>query len=189
MPPSGSAMRHNPPAMDRDTLDRFRLGDQEAVRAVYDRFSGPLFTLAMSMLGDRDLAADAVQQTVVKAWKAAATYDADRELAPWLYSIARRACIDLYRRERIRRHDELDGDEIVTLPPDIEVAWEAYEVRMALDQLADDERTVVRLMHFEGFSQPEIGERLGIPVGTVKSRAHRAHRKLSVLLRHVLETA
>lgn len=170
-------------------LERFRMGDQTAVRAVYDRFSGPLFTLSLSMLKDRDLAADAVQQTLVKAWKAAATYDADRELAPWLYAIARRVCIDIYRKERIRRHDELEGDEVATLPPDIEQAWESYEVRSALDRLGEDEREVVRLMHFEGYTQPEIGERLGIPTGTVKSRAHRAHRKLSGMLRHVLETA
>lgn len=175
--------------MDPETLERFRAGDQTAVRAVYDRFSGPLFTLAISILKDRDLAADAVQQTLVKAWRSAATYDPSRELAPWLYSIGRRTCIDIYRKERIRRHDDLEGNEIVTLPPDIEQAWESYEVRTALDRLAYDEREVVRLMHFEGFTQPEIGEKLGIPVGTVKSRAHRAHRKLSGFLSHVLETA
>jgi len=175
--------------LDRETLERFRLGDETAVRLVYERFSGPLFTLAMSILRDRDLAGDAVQQTVVKAWKAAATYDPDRELAPWLYSIGRRVCIDIYRRERIRRHDELDGDELVTLPPDIEQAWEGYEVRSALDRLSVEERTVVRLMHYEGFTQPEVGEKLGVPVGTVKSRAHRAHRKLAGMLGHILETA
>jgi RNA polymerase sigma-70 factor, ECF subfamily len=174
--------------MDPETLERFRAGDQTAVRAVYERFSGPLFTLAMSMLKDRDLAADAVQQTIVKAWKAAATYDPARELAPWLYAIGRRVCIDIYRREQVRRHEDLSDDDVATLPPDIEHAWEAYEVRSALDRLAEDEREVVRLMHYEGYTQPEIGERLGIPTGTVKSRAHRAHRKLSGMLQHVLES-
>jgi len=174
--------------MDRETLERFRLGDHAAVRVVYDRFAGPLFTIAMSILKDRDLAADAVQQSFVKAWKAAATYDANRDLAPWLYAIARRVCIDIHRREQIRRHDELKDDAVSVLPTDLEQAWEAYEVRSAVDRLEHDEREVMRLMHLEGYTQPEIGERLGLPVGTVKSRAHRAHRKLSGMLRHVLET-
>jgi RNA polymerase sigma-70 factor (ECF subfamily) len=173
--------------MDAQTLEGFRSGDEPAVRAVYDRYAGPLFTLAMSVLHDRELAADCVQQTIVKAWKAAASYDPGRELAPWLYAIGRRVAIDIYRRERRRRHDEVGEADLVELPPDIERTWEAYEVRNALSGLAEDERQVVRMMHFDGFTQPEIGERLGIPVGTVKSRAHRAHRKLAGLLSHVLE--
>ena len=67
----------------------------------------------------------------------------------------------------------------------VERAWQAWDVRQALDVLGDGEREVVRLSHLEGLSLPETAERLGIPVGTVKSRSHRAYRRLGEELRHL----
>jgi len=171
--------------MDREVLERFRIGDEAAVKAVYDRFGGPVFALSMSILGEHGLAADATQQTFIKAWRAASTYDAERSFAPWIYAIARRTAIDLYRkRARVVVSDEVD---LVSFPPGLETVWEVFEVRSALDQLPDEERQVVKLSHFDGFTHVEIAERLDIPVGTVKSRSHRAHRRLVELLRHVEE--
>jgi RNA polymerase sigma-70 factor (ECF subfamily) len=139
----------------------------------------------MSILGDHGLAADATQQTFIKAWRAASTYDADRSFGPWIYAIARRTAIDLYRkRARVVVSDEVD---VVQLPVGLETVWEVFEVRSALDRLPDEEREVVRMSHFEGLTHVEIAERLDIPVGTVKSRSHRAHQRLLALLRHVEE--
>jgi RNA polymerase sigma-70 factor (ECF subfamily) len=173
------------PVVDREVLERFRLGDEAAVKAVYGRFGGPVFALSMSILGEHGLAADATQQTFIKAWRAASTYDPDRSFAPWIYAIARRTAIDLYRkRSRIVVSDEVD---VVTFPPGLETVWEVFEVRSALDRLPDEEREVVKLSHFDGFTHVEIAERLDIPVGTVKSRSHRAHRRLVEMLKHVEE--
>ena len=171
--------------MDREVLERFRLGDEAAVKAVYDRFGGPVFALSMSILGEHGLAADATQQTFIKAWRAASTYDAERSFAPWIYAIARRTAIDLYRRRsRLVVSDEVD---IPSFPPGLETVWEVFEVRAALDRLPDEERQVVKLSHFDGFTHVEIAQRLDIPVGTVKSRSHRAHRRLVEMLKHVEE--
>lgn len=171
--------------MDREVLERFRLGDEAAVKAVYDRFGGPVFALSMSILGEHGLAADATQQTFIKAWRAASTYDAGRSFAPWIYAIARRTAIDLYRRRsRMVVSDDVD---LPTFPPGLETVWEVFEVRAALDRLPDEERQVVKLSHFDGFTHVEIAERLDIPVGTVKSRSHRAHRRLVEMLKHVEE--
>lgn len=171
--------------MDREVLERFRLGDEAAVKAVYDRFGGPVFALSMSILGEHGLAADATQQTFVKAWRAASTYDAERSFAPWIYAIARRTAIDIYRRRsRLVVSDDVD---VPTFPPGLETVWEVFEVRAALDRLPDEERQVVKLSHFDGFTHVEIAERLDIPVGTVKSRSHRAHRRLVEMLKHVEE--
>jgi RNA polymerase sigma-70 factor (ECF subfamily) len=171
--------------VDREVLERFRLGDEAAVKAVYDRFGGPVFALSMSILGEHGLAADATQQTFIKAWRAASTYDPERDFGPWIYAIARRTAIDLYRkRSRLVVSDEVD---LVTLPPGLETVWEVFEVRSALDRLPDEERQVVKLSHFDGFTHVEIAERLDIPVGTVKSRSHRAHRRLVEMLKHVEE--
>jgi len=156
------------------------------VKAVYDRFGGPVFALSMSILGEHSLAADATQQTFIKAWRAASTYDAERSFSPWIYAIARRTAIDLYRkRSRLVVSDEVD---LVSFPPGLETVWEVFEVRSALDRLPDEERQVVKLSHFEGLTHVEIAARLDIPVGTVKSRSHRAHKRLVEMLRHVEET-
>jgi RNA polymerase sigma-70 factor (ECF subfamily) len=172
--------------LDRDTLERFRQGDETAIKAVYERYSGPVFAVALSILGDRELAADATQQTFLKAWRAASTYDADREFSPWIYAIARRTSIDLYRREI--RSRPLVEQEVIVLPPGLETVWETFEVRLALEQLPDEEREVMRLSHVVGLTHAEIAHHLDVPLGTVKSRSHRAHRRLLGLLKHLEET-
>lgn len=156
------------------------------MKAVYERFRGPVFAISMTILHDHGLAADATQQTFIKAWQAATTYDADRELGPWIYAIARRTAIDIYRKSsRSVASDEVDG---TSLPPSLDTIWEVFEVRSAIDQLPDEERQVIKLSHFDGLTHVEIAEHMGIPVGTVKSRSHRAHQRLIELLRHVEET-
>ena len=174
------------PGMDREVLERFRVGDESAVKAVYERYGGPVFALSVSVLADHGLAADATQQTFIKAWRAASTYDPDRDFGPWIYAIARRTAIDIYRKQsRSVPSDDLD---VATLPPGLETVWEVFEVRGAVDKLPDEERLVVKLSHFDGYTHVEIAERLGIPVGTVKSRSHRAHQRLLILLAHLEET-
>jgi RNA polymerase sigma-70 factor, ECF subfamily len=171
--------------VDREVLERFRLGDEAAVKVVYDRFGGPVFALSMSILGDHGLAADATQQTFIKAWRAASTYDAGRSFGPWIYAIARRTAIDLYRkRARVVVSDDVD---VVSLPIGLETVWEVFEVRSALDRLPDEERQVIKMSHFDGLTHVEIADRLDIPVGTVKSRSHRAHQRLIEMLKHVEE--
>ncbi len=112
--------------------------------------------------------------------------DTGRSIGPWLYAIARRVAIDVYRRER--RHDSVDAEpEIVALPATFEDTWAAWEVRTALDRLPTEELAVMRALHYAGLTHSEAAEALGIPVGTVKSRSHRAHRRLAALLAHVEE--
>ena len=170
---------------DRELADRFPSGDDEIVRAVYRRFGGPVYTVAMSILGDAGRAADVVQATFVNAWQAAQRFDPSRELGPWLYTIARRQAIDAYRRERRSEPTDPSELDIVEMPPSLEQAWEAWQVRLALDELPVDERDVVRLSWYDGLAHPEIAERLGVPIGTVKSRSFRAHKRLASLLAHL----
>jgi RNA polymerase sigma factor (sigma-70 family) len=170
---------------DRELADRFPSGSDEIVRAVYRRFGGPVYTVAMSILGDAGRAADVVQATFVNAWQAAHRFDPSRELGPWLYTIARRQAIDAYRRERRSEPTDPSELDIVELPPSLEQAWEAWQVRLALEELPVDERDVVRLSWYDGLAHPEIAERLGVPIGTVKSRSFRAHKRLASLLAHL----
>jgi RNA polymerase sigma-70 factor (ECF subfamily) len=175
---------------DRELAQRFPAGDETTVRAVYERYGRAVHTVAWSILRDAAQAADVTQATFVNAWKAAGRFDPTRELGPWLYAIARRTAIDEYRRRRRDRLTEPDGFERLDAAAaqgseGIERTWEAWQVRLAVDDLPVEEQEVVRLAWFEGLTHPEIAARLDVPVGTVKSRSHRAHRRLSVALRHV----
>ena len=173
-----------------DTPALFRVGDPDAVRHVYREYGRMVFALTYRALGQRELAEEATQQTFVQAWRGAQTFDPGRELGPWLATIARRVAIDVHRRESRRAATSLDdlapGDPaVVMLPPSAQAIEEVSEVRRAIDDLAPDERAVIRLQHLDGLTQTEIAERLGIPLGTVKSRSHRAHRQLAARLGHL----
>jgi RNA polymerase sigma factor (sigma-70 family) len=166
-------------AIDPALVEAFRRGEDSGVRAVYDEFAGAVFVVALQVLGDRELAADATQETFIKAWQAAARYDPTRGLGPWLFTIARRVSIDIWRRRRYLSPEPVQEDAVVEQPPELDTIWEMYQVRAAVDRLPPDERDVVRLCHFAQLSTAEAAARLGIPVGTVKSRSHRAYRRLA----------
>lgn len=172
--------------MSRRLMVRFRDGDPDAVRDLYQSFSRPVFTIAYRALGDRGLAEEAVQQTFLQAWRGAHRFDPQRPPGPWFYSIARRVAVDLYRRER-RHQPERDEPEVAVLPPSFEGMWEAWEVRSALQRVSPDERAVLHATHYLGLTHEETAERLGVPVGTVKSRSYRAHRRMAGLLAHLDE--
>lgn len=168
-------------------LRRFREGDPGAVRELYDRYGRAVFTVAYRSLGDRSLAEEAVQQTFLQAWRAAGRFDPDRDPAPWLYAIARRVTVDLYRRERRHESAGVSETEVAVLSHSFEGTWETWEVRSALDRIPAEEREILHATHYLGFTHEETAERLGIPIGTVKSRSYRAHRRLAGLLSHLRE--
>ena len=172
--------------------ERFRDGDADAVRAIYREYGRLVYAVAHKVLGDKTLAEDATQQAFVQAWKAAATFDPTRELGPWLATIARRAAIDVHRRESRRSSQALDDvapghPAVVTLPPSAEQAYDVWEVRRAVDELPEEERAVVQLQHLEGLTHAEVAVRLDVPVGTVKSRSFRAHKRLAGRLGYLRE--
>jgi RNA polymerase sigma factor (sigma-70 family) len=176
--------------VDSDVASRFVSGDAEAVRAVYRDYGRMVNCVAFKVLGDRSLAEEATQQAFVQAWRGASNFDPTRDLGPWLATIARRAAIDIFRRESRKEHDLLeDGDAaVVQLPMSAERIYDIWEVRRAIDTLAPEDASVVRLQHLEGMTHTEIAEQLAIPVGTVKSRSFRAHRRLAALLGHLRDT-
>lgn len=169
-----------------DLIERFRAGDPDAVRTIYREHAGAVHTVARSIVRDRELAADVVQQTFVKAWRSARTFEGNRELAPWLYSIARHTAIDMVRSEsKPTRGGHAPETDVGVQPETFERTWERFEVRRAIDALPAGEREVVRMSHLEGHTHEAIAERLRIPVGTVKSRSGRAHKRLVAALVHL----
>ncbi len=194
-PPSRPGLERAPAVPTRPTVDaavraRFADGDPDAVRAVYRAYGRLVYTVAYRLLGDRSLSEEATQQTFLKAWRAAHSVDPSRELAPWLATIARRVAIDLHRRETLRRADPLDEvapeqSALVTSPLSLDAVFDIWEVRRAVSALPTEDQQVVRLQHFEGLTHTEISNRLGLPLGTVKSRSFRAHKRLAADLGHL----
>lgn len=169
-------------------LIRFKAGDEAALGDLYERYRGPVFAAALSILGDRGLAADASQQTFLKAWQKADTFDPDRSFGPWIYAIARRTAIDIIRKSRGVTHVPFEEDAVADdRSSGLEAAWVRFEIRLAIEQLPIEEQDVVRMTHLLGLTHAQAAETLGVAVGTVKSRSHRAHRRLAVALQHLLE--
>lgn len=190
MAPSGDPDAPTGPGtgLDPSVVDAFRSGDGGAFATVYDRYARAVWSVAMTVLRDRALAEDATQETFLRAWRGAVDFDPQRPLAPWLLTIARRTAIDVLRRESRPTQGGHDGEQdVVVRMPGLEHAWEAWEIRLALDALPEDERDVIRMSHFEEMTHREIAATLDVPVGTVKSRSHRAHRRLAGRLAHLMD--
>jgi RNA polymerase sigma factor (sigma-70 family) len=193
-PPFGqgarTALRRSFAGVDPAVLTAFRRREPHAVREMYREYGNLVYAVARRALGRHDLAEEAAQQTFVRAWQAADRIDVDRDPAPWLATIAKRTAIDIYRREARRPAIALSDvgasdPAVVSLPPDLDTLEAVWHVRRAIDALPPDEAEVVRLQHLDGMTQSEVSEALGIALGTVKSRSHRAHQKLAALLGHL----
>jgi RNA polymerase sigma factor (sigma-70 family) len=171
-------------------LHAFRRRDAGAVRAMYREYGRLVYAVAYRMLSRHDLAEEAAQQTFLNAWQAADRIDVSRDPASWLATIAKRAAIDIYRHEARRPafalSDVAENDgAVVSPPPDLDSLDAVLQVRRAIDALSPEEATIVRLQHLDGMTQREISAKLGIALGTVKSRSHRAHRHLAATLGHL----
>jgi RNA polymerase sigma-70 factor (ECF subfamily) len=169
-------------------------GDIASFEALFDRYSGTLYALLLRILGNPEDAQEVLQETFVKVWTSAKMFDAVRgSEAAWLISIARSRGIDKLRSRRIRVDRENDaGREISIQSSFVEKTTGAEEairseertaVRGALAELPEAQRVALELAYFEGLSQSEIAERLGEPLGTVKTRMQLGMKKLRERLR------
>jgi RNA polymerase sigma-70 factor (ECF subfamily) len=161
-------------------------GGEDAFAAVYTRFRGPVFGIALHVLADRGLAEEASQTAFLALWRSRERYDPSRALSAWVFSIARRSAIDIYRRER-RLPATTEQQEIAVEGLSVERMWQTWEIRRAVEALPADEAAVIRLAHYFQMTHNEIAAHLGLPVGTVKSRSFRAHRRLAEALSHLFD--
>jgi len=160
--------------------------DEAALAELYDRFGRPAYGLALRVLRDPSLAQDAVQEAFLAAWRTAASYDARRAKAgTWLLTIVHRRAVDLVRREHRRRGAPREDAPVPAGDATDEEAWvreQRREVQAALAQLPPDQREALELAYYGGLTQSELAERLGVPLGTIKSRMFAGLSKLRDLL-------
>jgi len=169
---------------DRELLQRLAGSDRTALGPLMERHYQRLFRIAVSYLRDPDEALDAVQETFVKVYCHASRWDGRSEAGAWLARIAINEAIDRYRRRRTRvsSMEALASEPIPAAGEDPAAALarreNAERVTLALASLSDTQRAVFVLRHQEEMTLDEIGRVLGLRIGTVKSRLHRAVRHL-----------
>jgi RNA polymerase sigma-70 factor (ECF subfamily) len=162
--------------------------EQSALAELYDRLGRPAYGLALRVLRDEGLAEDAVQDAFLTLWRSAPRYVPERGSASaWILTLVHRRAVDLVRRETRRRTDRLDParESDAGAPAVDEEAWlrlQRERVQAALRQLPDQQREALELAYYGGYTQSELAERLGQPLGTIKSRMFLGLGRLRTLL-------
>jgi RNA polymerase sigma-70 factor (ECF subfamily) len=189
LPEATVAVRDMDDARDRELLGRVRDGDPtgEAFRTLFRRNAGVAKAVALRITRSDPLAEEAVQEAFLQLWRAPERYDQTRStVRRWLLTMVHGRAVDLVRREQAHRRRaegaaasiEVEPDHADEVATSIDRPGEQEAVRVALAVLPDEQRAVIDLMYFQGVSQTGVAERLGIPLGTVKSRSLLAMRKL-----------
>ena len=175
-----------------ELLRRAARGDDAALAELYDAYAGVLYGFGVRRLGHGQLAEELVQSVMTRLWRRAGTYDPRRgSVRTWVFVIARSVAVDLHRR-RARDvavgslgPDRVDAGRVDAgrvdawaTSDDLDALLRAEAVRAALDRLGRDHREVLELAYFRSLTQQEIAGRLGVPLGTVKSRTYYALRAL-----------
>ena len=191
--PNRSAQRaaHAHDMADTDLLDRVRGRDEAALAVLYDRYAGLVLTVALRVVGDREIAEEVMQDTFLRCWTGIETYQASRgHVAGWLMGIARNRAIDQLRskqhRTRLRERTALPGPDDAfqpSNPDETEAIVTRQAVMAALAGLSRAQRQVIELAYYGGLSQAEIAREIGEPLGTVKSRTRSGLDHLRSMLR------
>jgi RNA polymerase sigma-70 factor (ECF subfamily) len=191
--PVRDSKRVSPAALeDAALLARVATGDEAALEALYQRYGGACFALARRIIDDRQLAEDVVQQVFLATWQGTGYDPARGAVSTFLLSVTHHKAVDAVRREGNRRK-RLAGEQAllevaaIGLGPDDET-WQrlrAERTREALRLLPAEQREVLLLAYYGGYTQREIADLTGLPLGTVKSRTLAAMRRLRETLGNI----
>jgi RNA polymerase sigma-70 factor (ECF subfamily) len=174
-------------ASDQELLALVARSDDLALAELYDRYGGVAYGLAVRILRDDALAQDAVQDAFLAVWRSAAGFMPERARAStWILTLVHRRAVDLVRREQRRRTEPLEPEQHPageSSDEEASVRFYRRAVQDALARLPDDQRQAIELAYYGGLSQSEVAERLGQPLGTIKSRTFAGLTRLRELLR------
>jgi RNA polymerase sigma-70 factor, ECF subfamily len=162
---------------EQELMQRLTAGDERALRVVYARFGGPIYTLGLRMLGSFQEAEELTQDVFVAAWRKGDRFDASRgRLSTWLMAIGHNLAVDRLRHRTgatmppLVLMDELP-DPPVSVEDDL---LDRETARRAMSALPQSDQQLLRLAYFHGWTAREIAEEQGIPLGTVKTRIRSA---------------
>ncbi len=182
---------------DLRLLLRVKNGDQAAFAELYDRYAPLVFSMVVRIVQETAEAEDVVQEIFLTVWNKVLLFNEEKgSVYTWIVTITRRKAIDRLRsREMMNRRERIDEDTAGTIPDaaymanPLNVAIGAeYDgmMRSALMSLSDDQRQVIELSYYEGYTQEQIAGRLNIPLGTVKTRMRQGLMKLRDILQERL---
>ena len=171
---------------DRALAERLKRREPAAMGELYDRFGRLAYSLIYRIVRDVGIAEDLVQETFLRVWNRSQAFDTERgALGPWLLAVARNRAIDYVRSaggKMARGSLELEQAEhpsvFANFEADLLSQDRARRVRGALERLNENQRHVIELAYFEGLSQTEMAERMGQPLGTVKTWVRSALKNL-----------
>jgi RNA polymerase sigma factor (sigma-70 family) len=161
--------------------------DQAAFVYLYDNYSGALNGVILKLISDRQLAEDILQEAFVKIWNNFSSYDSSKgRLFTWMLNITRNLTIDTIRSKGYKKQEKIQKTEnavsYTSNNIDENDKFDALGIRNQTMLLKEDQKRVIHLAYFEGFTQYEISKKLGIPIGTVKTRMRTAISVLKKLL-------
>ncbi len=171
-----------------DLLRRVAAEDREAFRALYAATSAKLYGVVLRILRRRDLADEVLQETYVRIWRHAGTFDPARASPiTWMVSIARNRALDEIRKVMPLQLDDHKAaleiaDPQMLASERLEAAGEYDRLLACIDALEPERREIVRLAYLEGLSREELGQRFGHPAGTIKTWLHRSLKQLKSCL-------
>ena len=169
---------------DTSLAARMQRRDPQALAELYDRYGRVTFSLIVRVVRDAGIAEDLVQETFLRVWNRVHGFDAQKgSLGPWLLAVARNRAIDYLRtaggRDRqLREFEEPEPARYCDMEKDILSSDNARRVKSAVEKLSPQQRQVIELAYFEGLSQAEMAERMGQPLGTVKTWVRAALKNL-----------
>lgn len=175
---------------DDDLIGHVREGEALAFEVIFDRHAAAAFSLAYRMCGRRSLAEDVVQEAFVSLWRTGMPYERSRgSVRAWVLGVVRNKAVDAFRRETVRTgrdvHDETAAEQIPgreRTDAEVERRDDARRLRGALQGLPSEQRHVIELAYFGGFTQNQIADLLELPAGTVKGRMRLGLQKLRLSL-------
>jgi RNA polymerase sigma-70 factor, ECF subfamily len=179
---------------DEDLLELVHDGEVQAFEVIFDRHGTAAFSLAYRMCGRRAAAEDIVQDAFLSLWRSSRGYDPRRgSVRSWVLSAVHNRAIDTFRRQSSRTGRDVADDGIAERMPapdstdaEVERRDDARRVRTALDELPSDQRQVIELAYFGGFTHSQIAEMLDLPAGTVKGRMRLGLTKMRYVLGEVV---
>lgn len=179
-------------AHDRDLLAGIARRDSRAFEALYDRYSRPVYSLALGMLREAAVAQEVTQEVFLSIWAQAAEFDPNRGTArSWVLALAHHKSVDAVRRGRLRSTEPLE-ETTASNPDVVDEALRRVEggrVRDALMRLPVEHRQAIVLAYYGGYTHQEVATRLAIPLGTAKTRIRDGMLRLRGVLAAIKEAA
>lgn len=174
---------------EEELVLRLQNQDQQAFGYLYDNYAAALNGIIYRMVDNRELAEDILQEAFVKIWNNFSSYDTSKgRLFTWMLNITRNLTIDTLRSKGYKKQAKISTDEnsVGNLSDDRKVAerFDAMGIRKQVVNLKPEQRSIIDLAYFNGYTQDEISKEMGIPLGTVKTRMRAAIIELRKMLQY-----